>query len=54
MNACYREGDLTMDPSILILLLSAGADPNAQNDIDFTALIVAASILAIKKVLQFC
>ena len=43
MNACrYREGDFTMDPSILILLLSAGADPNAQNDKDFTALIVAA------------
>ena len=42
MNACCTKGDLTMDPSILILLLSAGTDPNAQNDKDSTALIVAA------------
>ena len=42
MHACFKESDLTMDPSILILLLSAGADPNAQNEKDSTALIVAA------------
>ena len=42
MHACFKEGKLTMDPSILILLLSAGADPNAQNDKYSTALILAA------------
>ena len=42
MNACYKRGDITMDPSILILLLSAGADPNVQNGKDSTALILAA------------
>ena len=42
MYACYKEGNLTMDPSILILLLSAGAEPNIQNHKDSTALIVAA------------
>ena len=42
MYACFKGGDLTIDPSILILLLSAGADPNAQNEKDSTALIAAA------------
>ena len=43
MYACFKKSNLAiMDPSILILLLSAGAEPNAQNDIDATALIVAA------------
>ena len=42
MYASFKEGDLTMDPSILILLLSAGAEPNAQNENDSTALIIAA------------
>ena len=42
MYACFKEVNFTMDPSILILLLSAGADPNDQNDEDSTALIAAA------------
>ena len=41
MYACKKKS-LKMDPSILVLLLSAGADPNAQNDQDFTALATAA------------
>ena len=32
MCACIKDGNLTMDPSILILLLSAGAELNAQNE----------------------
>ena len=39
--ACKNSGH-AMDPSILILLLSAGADPNAQNDEGYTALMSAA------------
>ena len=42
MYACFKESNLAMDPSILILLLSAGAEPNAQNENDSTALITAA------------
>ena len=42
MHACIKKGNLTMDPSSLILLLSAGAEPNAQNEKDSTALILAA------------
>ena len=43
MYACFKKSNLAiMDHSILILLLSAGAEPNAQNDNDSTPLIVAA------------
>ena len=41
MFACKNSGH-SMDPSILVLLLSAGADPNAQNEEGSTALNFAA------------
>ena len=40
MYACQKRC-LKMDPSILILLISAGTDPNAQNEEGSSALIVA-------------
>ena len=41
--ACVQgSASCIMDPSILVLLLSAGADPNAQSDEGSTALIIAA------------
>ena len=41
--ACVKRSGCIMDPSILVLLLSAGADPNAQDEYDgYTALITAA------------
>ena len=40
--ACVKNrDDCTMDPSILVLLLSSGADPSAKNDEGSTALIIA-------------
>ena len=42
MFACIEENDCTMDSSILVMLLSAGADLNDQNEDGSTALIIAA------------
>ena len=40
--ACAERSGCIKDPSILVLLLSAGADPNAQDEEGYTALIIAA------------
>ena len=40
--ACVEKSGCIKDPSILVLLLSAGADPNAEDEECFTALIIAA------------
>ena len=39
--ACVKHSGCTMDPSIPVLLLSAGADPSAQNNEGSTALMIA-------------
>ena len=41
--ACVEKSGCMKDPSILVLLLSAGADPNAEDEECFTALIIAAN-----------
>ena len=62
MYACTKTTGSQMDTSVLVLLLSAGADPNAQAEEGSIALIVAAKynnciyyntffIIIIKKVL---
>ena len=40
--ACVEKSGCIKNPSILVLLLSAGADPNAEDEECFTALIIAA------------
>ena len=44
MFSCLKKDVFTMDPSILVMLLSAGADPNAQNEEDSTALLFAVEL----------
>ena len=39
--ACCKHSGCTMDPSIPVLLLSAGADPSAQDNEGYTALMIA-------------